>query len=305
MLSLLLITALAVQYPPPAPKPATDTSATRRPAAAQRSTQAAPRDTSRAAAVGRMAFHDRMRELWSDHVTYTRNFIISASAGLGDTAEVTQRLLRNQDELGDAIKPYYGDAAGSQLTSLLRSHIQLAGKTLVAAKGQQPTQVGMNMSMQDNSGQYLSQQNTTADTTQIKSNSQYPTAQGRLNDTSKVGQNREFAQAGQTGQAQVDSTALQTAITALRANGDSIATLLSSANPRGFAKETLKGAIQMHINLLLQEATAHLKKDWSGSIAAFDESQRQASQMADMLSEGIMKQFPNRFNNKATTVSSR
>ena len=82
MLSVLLITAaLAVQYPPPASKPATDTSASRRPAATSRSTQAAPRDTTRSAAVSRTTFHDRMRELWNDHIVYTRNFIVSAAAG--------------------------------------------------------------------------------------------------------------------------------------------------------------------------------------------------------------------------------
>src|SRR2546430_17596585 len=128
MLSVLLITAaLAVQYPP-ASKPATDTSASRRPAATSRSTQAAPRDTTRSAAVSRTTFHDRMRELWNDHIVYTRNFIVSAAAGTADTAEVAQRLLRNQDEIGEAIKPYYGDQAGTQPASLLRNHIYAAAK---------------------------------------------------------------------------------------------------------------------------------------------------------------------------------
>jgi hypothetical protein len=104
---------------------------------------------------------------------------------------------------------------------------------------------------------------------------------------------------------QVDSVQLNQAIAALKANGDSIALFLANANPRGFSRETLKGAIGQHITLLLQEATAHLKHDWSGSIAAFDESVRQATQMADMLSEGIMKQFPSKFSTKTTTVSSR
>jgi len=77
------------------------------------------------------------------------------------------------------------------------------------------------------------------------------------------------------------------------------------ANSRGFARETLRGALQMHISILLKEATAQIKKDWSGSMAAFDESERQAWQMADLLSDGIMKQFPSRFSTKATAVSSR
>src|SRR4051812_15001708 len=118
MLSLLLITALAVQTPQ-TPKPATDTTSP----TPRRATTAAPRGTS-SSAISRQAFHDRMRELWGDHIVYTRNFIVSASAALPDTSEVLQRLLRNQDEIGEAIKPYYGDAAGTQLASLLRNHIQ-------------------------------------------------------------------------------------------------------------------------------------------------------------------------------------
>ena len=134
MLSLLLITALAVQYPQTSKPATTDSTASRRSTTAQRGTSTS--------AIGRQAFHDRMRELWTDHVAYTRNFIVSAAAGLADTAEVSQRLLRNQDEIGEAIKPYYGDAAGTQLASLLRNHIQLAAKTLMAAKG---TTTAMNM----------------------------------------------------------------------------------------------------------------------------------------------------------------
>lgn len=75
-----------------------------------------------------------MRKLWEDHITYTRNFIISALAGLPDQPAVTQRLLRNQDDIGSAIKPYYGDPAGAQLTQLLRDHILVAADVVGAAK---------------------------------------------------------------------------------------------------------------------------------------------------------------------------
>src|SRR6185436_8280340 len=54
-----------------------------------------------------------MRKLWEDHITYTRNYIISALGELGDKDAVAKRLLKNQDEIGDAIKPYYGDDAGA------------------------------------------------------------------------------------------------------------------------------------------------------------------------------------------------
>src|SRR5437763_1489877 len=59
-----------------------------------------------------------MRKLWSEHVMYTRTYIISALATLPDLPSVTQRLLRNQDDIGNAIKPLYGDEAGKKLTAL-------------------------------------------------------------------------------------------------------------------------------------------------------------------------------------------
>ena len=55
-----------------------------------------------------------LRKLWEEHIVYTRNFIISALAGLDDTATVADRLLRNQDDLGAAIKPFYGEEAGTK-----------------------------------------------------------------------------------------------------------------------------------------------------------------------------------------------
>src|SRR5262245_37916554 len=61
-----------------------------------------------------------MRKLWEDHITYTRNYIISALANLPDGDAVAQRLLKNQDDIGDAIKPFYGADAGKKLAALLR-----------------------------------------------------------------------------------------------------------------------------------------------------------------------------------------
>ena len=80
------------------------------------------------------AFGQAMRKLWEDHITWTRLFIVSVDADLPDTEATTDRLLRNQTDIGDAIKPYYGDAAGTQLTGLLRDHILTAAGLLAAAK---------------------------------------------------------------------------------------------------------------------------------------------------------------------------
>ena len=80
------------------------------------------------------AFDRAMRKLWEDHVTWTRLFIVSASADLPDLEATTDRLLRNQTDIGDAIAPYYGVDAGAHLTALLRDHILGAADLLVAAK---------------------------------------------------------------------------------------------------------------------------------------------------------------------------
>ena len=80
------------------------------------------------------AFRAAMRELWEDHVVWTRQVIVAIVAGTPDTEAALARLLRNQTDLGDAIKPFYGDAAGRQLTALLREHILTAGTLLTAAK---------------------------------------------------------------------------------------------------------------------------------------------------------------------------
>ncbi|HEY5423507.1 MAG TPA: hypothetical protein VIK05_08560, partial [Ilumatobacteraceae bacterium] len=72
------------------------------------------------------SLRDDMRKLWEDHITWTRNYIIAAEAGSPDTDATATRLLQNQTDIGDAIKPLYGDAAGTQLTSLLRDHILTA-----------------------------------------------------------------------------------------------------------------------------------------------------------------------------------
>jgi hypothetical protein len=79
-------------------------------------------------------FQDAMRKLWEDHITWTRLAIVSFAHDLPDLPATEARLLRNQEDIGDAIKPYYGRAAGNQLTALLKDHIVGAVALLEAAK---------------------------------------------------------------------------------------------------------------------------------------------------------------------------
>ena len=173
-------------------------------------------------------FRNAMRKLWEDHVTWTRLFIVSAVADLPDTGPTAERLLQNQADIGNAIKPFYGAAAGDQLTSLLRDHILIAADLVAAAK----------------SG---------------------------------------------------DAVAFNAAHTAWYANADDIAAFLASANPHHWPEAAMRTMMHEHLDLTLQEAGARLAGDWDADIAAYDEIHVQILHMADMLSDGIVSQFPRSF----------
>jgi hypothetical protein len=84
--------------------------------------------------VAQLQFHDQMRKLWEDHVTWTRLAILSFLDDEPNLQATVDRLMANQDDIGNAIKPYYGDAAGARLTALLKEHIGVAVEILTAAK---------------------------------------------------------------------------------------------------------------------------------------------------------------------------
>jgi hypothetical protein len=79
-------------------------------------------------------FRNEMRTLWEQHVWWTRMVIVEFAHGLPDLEPTVQRLLRNQVDIGNAIRPYYGNRAADRLTALLKRHIELAAKILAAAK---------------------------------------------------------------------------------------------------------------------------------------------------------------------------
>ena len=81
-----------------------------------------------------VALRTDMRKLWEDHITWTRLAIISLESGTPDTNATVAQLLRNQVDIGNAIKPYYGKAAGNELTRQLRAHILIAADLIAAAK---------------------------------------------------------------------------------------------------------------------------------------------------------------------------
>ena len=81
-----------------------------------------------------LALRRDMRQLWEDHIVWTRLAIISLTTGTPDTEATVGRLLQNQTDIGNAVKPFYGKAAGNELTRQLRQHILIAADLIAAAK---------------------------------------------------------------------------------------------------------------------------------------------------------------------------
>jgi hypothetical protein len=180
-------------------------------------------DTARAA-----RFHDGMRKLWEDHITWTRLAIVSFAGGLPDLSATENRLLRNQTDIAAAIRPYYGAAASAKLRGLLRAHILGAVALLQAAKAN-------------------------------------------------------------------DAAALGKAHDSWYANGNDIADFLASANPRHWPRGEMRSMMKSHLDETLKEAVDHLTGRFAADVADYDAIHRTILEMADMLSDGIVAQFPARF----------
>jgi hypothetical protein len=175
-----------------------------------------------------VAFHDQMRKLWEDHVTWTRLAIVTFADGSSGFNATAGRLLQNQADIGDAIKPFYGDAAGDQLASLLHDHITIAVELLQAAK----------------SG---------------------------------------------------DTAAFNDANARWYANANAIADFLAAANPRYWPDDLMRSMMKTHLDQTLSEASDELGGKYADSVTEYEAIHLHMLDMADMLSNGIMRTFPQRF----------
>lgn len=75
-----------------------------------------------------------LRRLWTEHVMWTRSFIISTAFDLDDLDYVTRRLLRNPADFSKLLRTYYGNNAAKKFEELFRAHLEIAGKLVNAAK---------------------------------------------------------------------------------------------------------------------------------------------------------------------------
>ena len=174
------------------------------------------------------ALREDMRQLWEDHIVWTRLAIISLTTGAPDTEATVGRLLRNQADIGNAVKPFYGKAAGNKLTAELRRHILIAADLIAAAKE---------------------------------------------GDQAAIAREQERWQR----------------------NANVIAAVLNSVNRRFWKLATMRAEMQKHLALTTQEVIARLQNKWNADVAVYDRIHSHILHMADMLSIGLIKQFPERF----------
>jgi hypothetical protein len=110
-------------------------------AASSSVSQPASKSSSGSTKIDPVSLKTDMRKLWEDHVQWTRLYIVSAVAGLPDADATLTRLLQNQTDIGTAVAGFYGNDAGTKLTSLLKDHIAIAGELVTAAKTGDNTKV--------------------------------------------------------------------------------------------------------------------------------------------------------------------
>jgi hypothetical protein len=181
-------------------------------------------------------FKQDMRRLWTDHVVWTRNYIVAAVGDQPDAQAAAGRLMRNQEDIGNAVDKFYGASAGQQLTTLLKEHISIAVDLIKAAK------------------------------------------------------------AG-------DKPAQQQADTKWQQNAVAIADFLSKANPN-WPRATLVDMMKKHLSTTTDEVVARLNKQWDADVRAYDAVYDHILHMSDALADGIIKQFPEKFDSAKTTTSS-
>lgn len=167
------------------------------------------------------------RSLWEEHVAWTRMTIISLIFNLPDIEFVVARLLKNATDMGDMIRPLYGDAAAERYSALIQEHLLFAADLVKAAI------------------------------------------------------------AG-------DEQAAKTAEEKWYANADEIAAFLNSVNPF-LLEDEVKAMFYEHLDLTKQEAVTMLNKDFQKDIEIYDSIEKQAREMADMISDTMIKLYPERF----------
>ncbi|MGN1059147.1 MAG: acetylglutamate kinase [Clostridia bacterium] len=78
--------------------------------------------------------NNTFRQLWEQHIMWTRSFIISTADNLGDLDPVTKRLLRNPSDFAAVLKTYYGNEQAGEFQRLFEEHLLIAADLVNQAK---------------------------------------------------------------------------------------------------------------------------------------------------------------------------
>lgn len=170
---------------------------------------------------------NKNRLLWEQHVTWTRMAITAIVFKVPDLKFVLARLLRNATDMGNAIRPYYGDQIADAYRDLISEHLMIAADLVTAA----------------------------------------------VNGETEKAEQKEAD---------------------WYRNADNIAEFLHRINPY-YNQEAFRKMLYTHLALTKLEAVCMIQKNFELEVQVFDQIEAEALKMADMLSDGVFRQFPYMF----------
>ncbi|MEQ1799426.1 MAG: hypothetical protein ABL872_15840 [Lacibacter sp.] len=178
-----------------------------------------------------------MHNLWDDNATWTRTVLLCYIDDLPGKEQATKRLLQNQEEIGNSIKPYYGLEAGRKLTLLLNNHLQISAEMVYAAKSKNIQQ---------------------------------------LKEVNK----------------------------SWHENAEEISAFLSKRNSE-WTFTDLKEIMNQQIKLITDQVQLRMNKNYDADIIAYDKVHAEILKMSVLISNGIVKQFPEKFVPQVAATASK